>query len=389
MTGERFLHALGRGPDWRTCVADCLARLPGGVPVGSAAGAGAGDVAVGPGFVYVTQALAHDLGPILSTLRERSGIDHWVGAVGHGIVGTGEEEHEAPAVSILVAALPADDWRLLGTLMREGDVPDEDVMDWVGPVAPVLGLVHGDPENGSLPYLVNDLVDQTEGFLVGGLTAEEPDGSVPLQVAGLPTRGGLSGVLFSGQLPAVVGVTQGCRPLGGYHVVTEAARAAVARLDGRRPLDILCEETGARTREDLQRLAGVVGVAVPVAGSDRGDYAVRPLMAIDPKAGWIATGSALGPGDRLRFVRRDAETAEADMRAMLRRLKDRLAGRPPRGGVYVGCVERGPRLFGGMAREARLIAEELGDFPLTGFFGSGEISHNRLYSHSGVLTLFL
>ncbi|SOD99005.1 FIST N-terminal domain-containing protein [Caenispirillum bisanense] len=376
MTAERFLHALGRGSDWRACVAACLSRLR--AEPGEALG-----------FVYVTRALARDLGAVLTALREGTGVEHWVGAVGSGVIATGWEEHEAPAVSVMIAPLPAEDWRLLATLMRNGDGPDEDVMDWVGPVAPVLGLVHGDPDNGALPFVIHDLVDQTEGFLVGGVTAAVADASVPLQVAGLPTRGGLSGVLFSGHLPALVGVTQGCRPIGGWHTVTGTARMAVAGLDDRLPLDVLREETGARSRAELEALAGVVGVGVPLAGSDRGDFEVLPLVAIDPKNGWIATGCGLEPGQRLRFVRRDAGTVEDDMRAMLRRLKARLGNRTPRGGVYVGCLARGPRVFGGTAREARLIAEELGEFPLTGFFGSGEISHNRLYSHAGVLTLFL
>ena len=36
----------------------------------------------------------------------------------------------------------------------------------------------------------------------------------------------------------------------------------------------------------------------------------------------------------------------------------------------------------------RLIRETLGDFPLIGFFANGEISRDRLYGHTGVLTLF-
>ena len=35
------------------------------------------------------------------------------------------------------------------------------------------------------------------------------------------------------------------------------------------------------------------------------------------------------------------------------------------------------------------IRDTLGDFPLVGFFCNGEISHNRLYGYTGVLTLFL
>ncbi|MEM7018315.1 MAG: FIST C-terminal domain-containing protein, partial [Pseudomonadota bacterium] len=59
-------------------------------------------------------------------------------------------------------------------------------------------------------------------------------------------------------------------------------------------------------------------------------------------------------------------------------------------GVYYTCLGRGPSLFiGEENRELKMIQEVLGDFPLTGFFGNGEISNNRLYSYTGVLTLFL
>ena len=36
----------------------------------------------------------------------------------------------------------------------------------------------------------------------------------------------------------------------------------------------------------------------------------------------------------------------------------------------------------------KIIERELGDVPLVGFFCNGEISHNRLYTYTGVLTLF-
>ena len=42
-----------------------------------------------------------------------------------------------------------------------------------------------------------------------------------------------------------------------------------------------------------------------------------------------------------------------------------------------------PRLWGFMALYA------LGAFPLAGFFGNGEIAHDRLYGYTGVLALFL
>jgi small ligand-binding sensory domain FIST len=45
-------------------------------------------------------------------------------------------------------------------------------------------------------------------------------------------------------------------------------------------------------------------------------------------------------------------------------------------------------MFGAPNRELGLIRDTLGDFPLVGFFANGEISHNRLYGYTGVLTLF-
>jgi small ligand-binding sensory domain FIST len=46
-------------------------------------------------------------------------------------------------------------------------------------------------------------------------------------------------------------------------------------------------------------------------------------------------------------------------------------------------------MFGGEGRELSLIEEIIGPVPLVGFFGNGEISHNRLYGYAGVLTLIV
>ena len=61
----------------------------------------------------------------------------------------------------------------------------------------------------------------------------------------------------------------------------------------------------------------------------------------------------------------------------------------PRGGVYYSCLGRGANLFGSNSEELRTIENALGDVPIAGFFCNGEISHNRLYGYTGVLTLFV
>ena len=60
-----------------------------------------------------------------------------------------------------------------------------------------------------------------------------------------------------------------------------------------------------------------------------------------------------------------------------------------KGAVYFSCLARGPNMFGPNSRELTIVQEALGPVPLVGFFCNGEISHDRLYSYTGVLTLFV
>jgi small ligand-binding sensory domain FIST len=104
--------------------------------------------------------------------------------------------------------------------------------------------------------------------------------------------------------------------------------------------------------------------------------------------GWLAVGHMVAAGDAIQFCRRDHKAAVKDLERMLADVKRRTEG-PPRAGLYYACVARGPNLFGGESEELRLIRDELGEFPLVGFFANGEISHDRLYGYTGVLALFM
>ena len=77
-----------------------------------------------------------------------------------------------------------------------------------------------------------------------------------------------------------------------------------------------------------------------------------------------------------------------DLRENLHRLAKRLSG-PPRCGLYFSCLGRGPSLFEEEAHEVAIITELLGDIPLVGFYGNGEISNSRIYGYTGVLVLFV
>lgn len=367
------------GTAWAAVAKGCLEAL-GELPEGASLG-----------FLYVTDALAGDLGSIVTFLRERSGIRDWVGTVGAGVVASGVEYYDRPALSLLVAALPEDAVRPFAPVIaapEEGGLAGftEAHGAWIARHRPILGVVHGDPRNRALVEIVEGLAGATSAFLVGGLTASQ--GVLP-QVAGDIVDGGVSGVLFSSEQMVVSGLSQGCTPIGEEHSITAADDPGIVmQIDGRPALEVLREDVGELLARDLRRIGGYIFAALPIPGSDTGDYLVRNLVGLDSERGWLQIGAEVSTGDRLRFCRRDHDSARADLKRMLEDLRER-AGGAPRGALYFSCVARGRHLFGAQSEELQLIRETFGDMPLTGFFANGEISNNRLYGYTGVLTLLL
>jgi small ligand-binding sensory domain FIST len=369
------------GAAWATVAKGCLEAL-GDLPEGA-----------NLGFVYATDALAGDLGSIVTFLRERSGIAAWSGTVGTGVVASGVEFYDRPALSVLVAALPDEAFR---TFAPVSAAPDDGGLgpfhaahgQWISRHRPILGVVHADPRNPALLGIVEGLATATSAFLVGGLTASQ--GELPQVAEGGLSTGGVSGVLLSSEQMVVSGLSQGCTPIGLPHTVVEVegARGIVKTLDGRPAVEVLREEVGELLARDLRRIGGYIFAGLPIAGSDTGDYLVRNIVGLDLDRGWVQVGAPLATGDRLLFCRRDHQTARADLKRMLVDLRER-AGGAPRGALYFSCVARGRHLFGPQSEELRLIREAFGDMPLTGFFANGEICNNRLYGYTGVLTLLL
>lgn len=359
---------------------------------GLAEGAGGGETLTPPdgeaflGFLYVTDAMADDLGSILTYLRQTTGIDDWVGSVGLGVCATGVEYFDRPAAVVMAASLAKNSFSVFPALGDGGadDFPP-DIKDWIEETSPPFGIVHGDPTYPGTPMILQTLGLTTSAFLVGALSASR---GAFLQIAGDITDEGISGVLFAPSVEVATGLSQGCVPVGESHVVSDCLDNVIIGLDGEVALDVFRSDVGELLSRDLNRAAGYIHAAFPIEGSDTGDYVVRNLTGIDPERGWLALGEEINAGDRVMFVRRDPVTAEQDMATMLENLKRRLPG-PPRGGVYFSCVARGPNMFGEEGEEISKIQDQLGDFPLVGFFGNGEISNNRLYGYTGVLALFL
>lgn len=340
-----FAYGHAAAPTWRECVSACAERL--------------GRPGRGLGFVYFTDALVDSADEILRELQERTGVQDWVGSVGLGVLATGAEYLDEPAIAAMVA-----------------DVSGFSVFSGRAPLkGGHFAVVHADPAAPDVAGLIADMAAKVaSGFLVGGLSSSR---SRTVQIANAVLSGGLSGAAFAPEVAVATRLTQGCVPYPGRFRVTECADNVIAALDGRPALEVLQETIGA----DRQVLVGI-----PVPGSDTGDYTARNLVGIDPRNKLIAIGELVEPGSELVFCKRDQAAARDDLQRISNELKSSVPR--PRGALYFSCLARGEHMFGSRGAELGLIRRALGEVPLVGFFCNGEISRDRLYGYTGVLTLF-
>jgi small ligand-binding sensory domain FIST len=208
-------------------------------------------------------------------------------------------------------------------------------------------------------------------------------------------QGALVGVALSGLTP-IIGVAQGCMPIGEPYVITRAEANVIQRIGNRPALQMLEDAIrGLPGAEARIRRAGVfAGLAMDPAKSplERGDFLVRNLVGADQSSGALAVAERVRVGQTVQFQIRDAEASRADLRGMLDEVAARLGDRRPAFGCYFNCAGRGRGLFGVPDHDVTLIRERLGDFPLVGFFGNGEFApiarHNFFHNYTGALVVF-
>ncbi len=370
---ETFHAAHAASPNWLQAANSCLAQLDDASPGANL------------GFLYVTDGFSEHLPRLLDYLKEQTDIEDWVGTVGIGICATGKEYYDEPALSIMLAEFPPDAFRVFPSIRADIGEFTQPHRGWCEHAHAHFAIVHGDPRNPKTPVFVEQLSDALAGgFLVGGLTSSR---GAHAQIAGKLTEGGVSGVVLADCVGITTGLTQGCTPIGAKHEITDCQDNIVVKLDGRPALDVFNEEVGEVIARDPTRAGGYIMAGFPIKGSDTGDYLVRQIIGVDTGRKLLAIGESLNVGDTLHFCRRDNRSAYEDLVRMLRDVRARSPG-TPKGGVYYSCLGRGQHMFGPHSEELNTIRQELGEFPLVGFFANGEISHNRLYGFTGVLTLF-
>jgi small ligand-binding sensory domain FIST len=363
------------------------------------------------GLVYLTEAFAPQAEALLAELQRRWPGVHWAGGVGMGVLASGVEYIDEPALVLMLCDLPPGSFQVfngrqpLPAAGADGAAPG---------LRAHCALVHADPATHDLDELLVELAGRTaSGYLFGGLSGVR---SRRLHIADGVFEGGLSGVAFAPSLALLSRVTQGCQPLGPTRRITAADSNLALTLDDRPALSLLLGELGVSLTQPQQAMAALrstlVGLtdggdaALSRGGQFGADTRVRHLIGIDPARLGIAIADQLAVGQQLAFCRRDVAAARRDLVRICAEIRDELEAEalepalpslqpaePPAaprivGAVYVSCSGRGGPHFGGPSAEALLLQHALGEVPLVGFFAGGEIARHHLYGYTGVLTVF-
>lgn len=345
------------------------------------------------GWIYLSDALAPAAEALLDELRQRWPGVSWVGAAGPGILAETAEYFDEPALALMLADLPREQFRLFNGRQPLGAWPA------------ALLQVHADPGTPDLQELIAELTAQTTSAYAFGGLAIGRSGSV--QLADGVWHGGLSGVAFGPGLRLVSRVSQGCQAIGPQRRITACQERLVTELDGRPALDALLQDLALPVttgnlglREALPRLrhtlAGLsVPEAVPAArhGAAIGpELRMRHLVGIDPARRGLVLAEDGQLGQQLSFCERSPEAARRDLLRIATEIRALAedSGARMRGALYISCAGRGGRHFGAPNAEAQWLQHALGEqVPLIGLFAGGEIAHASLHAYTGVLNVFL
>jgi small ligand-binding sensory domain FIST len=422
-----FPYAHATHPHWEMAAALVLAQLRAQMSLA--------DYASAPslGLLYITDHYTADATAILEYLSaELPLVTDWSGTVGVGIAANNVEYFDEPALAVMLLDLPSDQYRVFSGVAPLG----------LGFEAHTA-LVHADASAADVAGLVEEMAARTDaGYLFGGLASRRA-GGLQFAVSGDGNirghggasgvfSGGLSGVAFGPEVAMVSRVTQGCKPVSKVRKVTEADHNVVVTLDGEPALDVLLDDLAVTLDEPQHALSAVratlvgmvcepgsraqaarlVEASLPKTGNFGSDVIVRHIIGLDPGRHGVAVAAQVAVGTDLAFCQRNPAAAKADLVRICAEIREELepeemplelamalnaseaqaAPHPQRriaGAVYVSCAGRGGPHFGAPSAELQIVRRALGDVPLVGFFGSGEIAHKHVYGYTGVLTVFV
>jgi small ligand-binding sensory domain FIST len=315
-----------------------------------------------------------------------------IGCAAESVAGPHREVEQSAAVSLFAARTgPLIPLTLEVTAGAGGE---EVLWGWPDDLAfdPQALLLLADPYSFPAEAALDWIEHRAPGLpVVGGMaSAGRGPGGNRLVRDGRLRSSGAVGVLLGPGTGIDTVVSQGCRPFGHPLVVTRAEGNVIFELAGRSALERLVAQAHETLDEEEVRLLEAGGLHLGrVIDEHRehfgaGDFLVRNVVGADRSSGAIAVGDVVPVGTTVQFHLRDAQSADDDLRALLR-------GRQADAALLFTCNGRGTRLFEVPDHDVSAVSDELGRIPLAGFFAAGEIGpvggHNFLHGFTASIAL--
>jgi small ligand-binding sensory domain FIST len=298
-----------------------------------------------------------------------------LGCAAESVAGPHREVEQSAAVAVFAARTGPLVPLALEVVADPSDSTAE-VVGWPADLAfaPQAALLVADPYSFPAEEALAWIERAQPGLPVMGGMASAGRGAGGNRIA-LGTRvrtTGAVGALLGPGLEVEAVVSQGCRPFGHPLVVTKAEGNVIFELAGRPALERLVSQAHDSLDEAEVRLLETGGLHLGrVIDEHRdsfgpGDFLVRNLLGADRGSGAIAVGDVVPVGTTVQFHLRDADSAEADLRHMVR-------GRRADAALLFTCNGRGTRLFEVPDHDVGVLTEELGPVAVAGFFAAGEL----------------
>jgi small ligand-binding sensory domain FIST len=334
-------------------------------------------------FVFLNAAFAADAARVAPHLKPWLGSALLVGCGAHGVAADGQEVEGEPAVTLLAGVLPDVEIEARHVTQDWLRIPVADAAGWRSLLGVELPdpafVVITDPHSVSADALVRGLdVAHPGATKVGGIASGglQPGSHVLLLDDDVHRQGAIV-LALGGNVRLDAVVAQGCKPVGEPHFVTSCHEHLLRELDGASPRTVLTRLYEKLPESDRELFAHAVFVGLALPGEHRelhaGDFIVRNLLGLDPDTGALWIGAELQPNSILQFHLRDAGTSSADLERQLQRFVQRVPAREVAGALMFSCVGRGVGLYGQPDHDSTAFRRIVGDVPIAGFFGNGEI----------------
>jgi len=325
------------------------------------------------------------------------------GCLGLSVIGGGKECEEEPAVALMGAVLP--DVRVRGTYLNQQSLPP----------------IYAEPKlwestlhvGGDIPECLLMLADAftfpSEVFLkgldraypatmkIGGLASGmEQTGTPCLLLNDNVYSSGVVVISLSGDIKVDAIVAQGCRPIGEPMFANATHENLILELDGKVPREVLTGLYSNLSRADRKLFTDslFIGVATEAQREQyrAGDFLIRTILGLDPHSGALWINSHVPKNSVVQLHLRDAQTSAFDLEQLLKRYRASPESSKAAGAILMSCLGRGAQLYGHPDHDSNAFKQHLGDVPIAGFFGNGEIGPvhggTHLHGYTSVFGVF-